>query len=204
VTTTCFAISAKRYALIRDNRLLHVVDASEEADDAPDEPRLTLEVEDLVDRSEHGLGLYLDPTNPEAPQRDEQDRRVWMSEAWDWILERRPDLPEWSASYALTRFTVSTARVQDWFRSYNKSLSRERWVRPGSFGLLAHASLGFGALPAGRFQRPRTIVTHANGRFSPGMTAERARLPRKREGGDSDSIRRRLQDLGHCCRHRVS
>jgi hypothetical protein len=53
------------------------------------------------------------------------------------------------ASYALTRFTVSTARVQDWFRGYNKPLPRERWVRPGSFGLLAHASPGFGDSTAG-------------------------------------------------------
>ena len=155
---TCFAISAKRYALFRDDGLLRVVDASEEADVAVDEPQQVLDSEDLVDRSEHGLGRYLDPIDPEEPQRDEQGRRVWMSQAWDWILGRRAELPEWERSYALTRFTVSTARVQDWFRRYNDALPRERWVQPGSFGLIAHPSPTFrdfsrGELPAAPYDR---------------------------------------------------
>lgn len=60
-----YAISAKRYCLFRYDEHGQPV---------------------LVDWSEHGLGLYLDPTDPENPRRDEQGRRIWLKEAWDWIV----------------------------------------------------------------------------------------------------------------------
>jgi hypothetical protein len=154
---TCYAISAKRYALVRDGELLDVIDVPDEVD-SYQEPSTGIDREVLVDRSEHGLGLYLDPSNPEEPQRDEQGRRVWITRSWEWILGRRADLPEWSQELALTRFTVSTARVSEWFRRYNNEQPAKSRVRPGSFGLLAHPSPMFRvfsgeALPAAPYDR---------------------------------------------------
>jgi hypothetical protein len=153
---TCFAISAKRYVLLRDEGLVRVFDVPAELDAADDEP--FEDGETVVDRSEHGLGLYLDPTNPDDPQRDDQDRRVWITQAWEWILGRRSSLPTWAREFALTRFTVSSPRVSDWFKRYNDSHSLSERVRPGSFGLLAHPSpffraLSGGALPAAPYDR---------------------------------------------------
>jgi hypothetical protein len=134
------------------------VDISAEVDAADDLPATDLDPEALVDRSEHGLGLYLDPTSPDDPQRDERGRRVWISQAWEWILGRWQALPGWSSEFALTRFTVSTARVSDWFRAYNSSRPPDQRVRPGSFGLLSHPTplfhaLSNNALPAAPYDR---------------------------------------------------
>ncbi len=91
--------------------------------------------EELADWSEHGLGAYMDPSGrkPED-QRDEEGRRIWIREAWEWIianaLGRETPPPAWAERPALTRFTVSSPRLAGWF-SHSA-------VRPGSFGLLAH------------------------------------------------------------------
>lgn len=71
---------------------------------------------------------------------------MWITEVWEWILGQRSSLPAWSKEFALTRFTVSTARVSDWFRRYNQEQSAGGRVRPGSFGLLAHPSSMFRSL----------------------------------------------------------
>jgi hypothetical protein len=124
---TCHAISAKRYALVREGSVVGLVDTHDETAEAIEESGESVETGELLDRSEHGLGLYLDPMSPDEPRTDSHGRRIWISTAWEWILGRRRDLPRWAESLALTRFTVSTSRVADWLRSYNDSLPRERW-----------------------------------------------------------------------------
>ena len=155
----CYAISAKRYALYRlgaDGRpsVVAAKDTHEEAAEADE----VGEEQELADWSEHGLGMYLDPISPERPQRDEKKRRIWMRQAWEWVLapEGTPP-PEWASTYALTRFTVSSPRVQLWFRGYDVAAPKEKRVRPGTFGLLAHPSgfvsdLSGDALPATTYE----------------------------------------------------
>jgi hypothetical protein len=118
------------------------------------------EEEGLVDWSEHGLGLYVAPTDPETPRRDEEGRRVWIREAWEWVLGRASEapLPPWTETYALTQFTVSGPRIAGWFKGYDASRHREERIRPGSFGLLAHpvgflGGLSGGALPASPYEQ---------------------------------------------------
>src|SRR5262249_2109191 len=85
----CYAISAKRYCLYRPTRSggKEIVAAIDDpaADEAP-----TGTEELLADWSEHGLGLYLDPTadDPDRPRRDRKGRRLWVAQAWRWILRR--------------------------------------------------------------------------------------------------------------------
>ncbi len=100
----------------------------------------------LVDWSEHGLGLYLDPLNPERQRRDEQGRRIWIKEAWEWILRDAlaPDasMPTWGDRFALTRFTISGPHVAGWFAGFDRHRPPSDRIRPGSFGLLAHTNYG--------------------------------------------------------------
>src|SRR6266545_1898311 len=155
----CYAISAKRYALYRLEAdgapsLVTSVDAHEEAAEAEE----LSEDQGLADWSEHGLGLYLDPIDPDRPQRDERKRRIWMRQAWDWVLSPEGTaLPEWASTYALTRFTVSSPRVQRWFAGHDVAVPKAERVRPGTFGLLAHptgivAPVSADALPAATYE----------------------------------------------------
>jgi hypothetical protein len=147
-----YVISAKRYALYRgraDGTPVFV--AARDRDDAPDDEAID-DAETLSDWSEHGLGLYVDPlpTTDGTPQRDAENRRLWMRQAWEAILTRAhgvtPRTPSWAGRYALTRFTVASPTLADWFR-YEQDEQQEptdvdhqadERVRPGSFGLLAH------------------------------------------------------------------
>ena len=161
---TCYAISAKRYVLYLTDehdrlRLLEVIDQPDDdtrADDIPDSGELT-------DWSEHGLGLYLDPTatDPDESHRDLAGRRLWTREAWQWLLDDAhgtiPKTPDWFDRFAVTRFSLSRPRTAAWFDGYNTERSRREHIRPGSFGLLAHPQPGFehptsGALPAAPYE----------------------------------------------------
>ncbi|MGH2965985.1 MAG: hypothetical protein ACRDMH_11470 [Solirubrobacterales bacterium] len=145
----CYVISAKRYALYRVGRggRPEIVAAHDQEDVATDEPAADSDA--LTDWSEHGLGMYLDPTSkdPDRPQRDKQGRRVWIRQIWERILAGldRPDpaLPEWAERYALSRFTVSSPEIGKWFKGFNRSRDRVDQIRPGSFGLIAHPDAAF-------------------------------------------------------------
>jgi hypothetical protein len=141
---TCFAISAKRYALYRktDGRVEfeRVMDRHEDSAGSDEEAQAADLDGALEDWSEHGLGLYLDPRNPAAPTHDDKNRRIWMREAWEWIVRDDPlaSMPEWTSRLALTRFTVSSPKLRAWFSGFDDSVpSRER-IRPGAFGLIGH------------------------------------------------------------------
>jgi hypothetical protein len=144
----CYAISAKRYALYRHDVHGKPDLAAGNHDDTPnDEP--TTDEDSLTDWSEHGLGMYLDPTTeiPGQPQRDEQGRRQWIRETWEWVLTSRSDqhtpMPAWAQHYALSRFTVSSPTLGKWFEGYNAIRPPEKQIRPGSFGLIAHPDPAF-------------------------------------------------------------
>jgi hypothetical protein len=153
----CYAISAKRYALYHlhqeSPQLVGVRDQPDEDANSDEDP------DDYVDWSEHGLGLYLDPTSvdPDASARDARGRRLWVRTAWEWILNdahsRSARLPKWAERFAVTRFTVSGPRTAEWFDGYNQTRSRDEHIRPGSFGLIAHPAAGFTGRPAAPYER---------------------------------------------------
>jgi len=88
-TATCFAISAKRYALYTAR---------------PDGT-----VDQLVKTSEHGLGHLLNPADPSSDDRD------WIGQAWRWLItstvasDRAPAVePAWLDRPAVARTTISS------------------------------------------------------------------------------------------------
>jgi len=157
----CYVISAKRYILYRvrgtDVDLVSVVDDEADTDDGSPVDS------DLVDWSEHGLGLYLDPTGDVAKGglRDGEGRRTWIREAWTWVLRRalggEPEFPAWANLPAVTRFTISKPTVAAWFAGRDAGLAWSHRMRPGSFGLIAHpdpflAAASGQPLPAAPFE----------------------------------------------------
>lgn len=140
----CYAIATKRYALYHSTtsgpRLVTVIDEPEESA-ADEETAPDLVGDAMVDWSEHGLGLYLDPTDEQS--RDGQGRRKWISDAWQWILtaaltDVALPLPSWANRYALTQFTVSSPRHARWFRLAETGSHKGGKPRPFGFGLLGH------------------------------------------------------------------
>ncbi len=111
-----YAISAKRYVLF-------------EYDNAG---------QPFIDRrrhkwSEHGLGLYLNPTDPESADRG------WMRQVWQYLLDEahglRPALPEWADRPALTKTVVSSPFIARALRYYNAGKSYTEQVKPFNFVL---------------------------------------------------------------------
>jgi hypothetical protein len=110
--------------------------------------------------------MYLDPTTDAdgEPQRDDQGRRRWIRETWDWILANRTaqtaPMPAWARRYALSRFTVSSPALGDWFKGYNAQQPHENQIRPGSFGLIAHPDPAFYiSREAGERRAPSALPT---------------------------------------------
>jgi hypothetical protein len=155
---TCYAISAKRYLLYRPDvgRGSELVDVG----DGPEEEASDDESAEMTDWSEHGLGLYLAPEVDARgrPLRDAKGRRTWVRDAWTWVLAdaaaASPTLPPWAAHPALTRFTISSPALADWFRGRDRDLPHADRMRPGGFGLLAHPSGGDAAnrMPASPYE----------------------------------------------------
>ncbi len=156
-----YVISAKRYALFRLDAARSPELVDWEDDDGEDE---RVDVSELADWSEHGLGLYQSPLVDERkrPLRDADGRLVWIREAWTWVLEcalgRNLPLPAWASAYALTQFSLSTPNAAEWFKGRDAAVAPKERMRPGSFGLLAHphrflAGLTNTAQPAAAFER---------------------------------------------------
>jgi hypothetical protein len=120
----CQVIAAKRYALYRNRTA---------------SPNAVIEAEDIVSWSEHGLGLYQDPT----PGHTTPDgKREWMRNVWLHILNRRLEQAGEVAPalncYAITRFTISSPDMLTWFSQADHGQIRADLLRPGSFGMIAH------------------------------------------------------------------
>ncbi len=139
----CYAIASKRYALYHPNlhgpQLVHLTDEPEEAATDSESAPGGLDAA-IVDRSEHGLGLYLDPSDD---QRRDKNGRLWTRDAWQWLLttaltDAALRLPVWADRYALTQFSVSSPRHADWFRLPESGSHAEGKPRPFGFGLLGH------------------------------------------------------------------
>ncbi len=141
----CYAIASKRYALYRPTgsgpQLVQLTDEHQES--ATDtETEVAPEIGDVSmgGWSEHGLGLYLDPT--EEQHRDNRGR-LWIHDAWQWLLTSAltgtsPPLPGWADRYAVTQFSISTPRHASWFQLLDTGGHTPGKPRPFGFGLLGH------------------------------------------------------------------
>ena len=129
----CYAISAKRYALYRTrpDGNPNCSRAQRSAEDAL-RRRSDDDEDSLTDWSEHGLGMYLDPTtkNREKPQRDEEGRGAMDPRSLGLDPRERAGnaspQPAWAQRYALTRFTVSSPALAGWFKGYDRSPAPRR------------------------------------------------------------------------------
>lgn len=120
----CLAISAKRYALFLwpKNRM----------------PQLLREGKNNAkDRwSRHGLGHLLNPTDPDASDRD------WTAAVWEMIIRKscgfRPTESKFKHLPAIGRTTVSSPGLMKSFESLNVGKPYSEQVKPFNFLLTAH------------------------------------------------------------------
>jgi hypothetical protein len=119
-TGICYAISAKRY----------VVYSQDDSGDLQ-----------ILDPKEHGLGAYLDPLTSSQERRDANGNRIWINEAWGWILaaHHNPDvaLPTWADRPAVSPITISSTALWRPFRLRNRGRSWVDQIKPFNFLMVA-------------------------------------------------------------------
>lgn len=101
-------------------------------------------------RSEHGLGQYFDPRDPEAHEvaAEEKDQNCgWIADAWrGWVEETlgrpAPSPPAWHHRPALIRLTLSTPTLLDPFMTEQANRSYADQVKPFNFCLRAEVVAG--------------------------------------------------------------
>jgi hypothetical protein len=152
----CFAVSAKRYALfLRSPDGEPVLLRAPTADD--EEGRLqafkTGSANNSDDRwSEHGLGHLLNPTDPDA------DDREWIAQVWLNIIRRALVLPGNAIGFeslpAVGQLAISSPPLLDPFEALNRRKHYRNQVKPFNFLSTCHVrpfGHPYGAVPE-RFQ----------------------------------------------------
>jgi hypothetical protein len=114
----CYAISAKRYVL-----LMRGSKASFR----------------ICDKREHGLGLYVNPTEPDAADRE------WIDTVWKGIVTQdafgQPyHWPDWVHRPAATQLTVSAPSLLRPFKTVNAKKSYADQVKPFNFLVTVHVA----------------------------------------------------------------
>ncbi len=149
-----YSIARKRYALFNlgsrgDVLLRWTVDGDEIEDGLETEVRKY---------SQHGLGAYEAPRDPETGKRISK----WERDVWHYLIDRAMgravDLPAWVHQPALTRVRISTPDQLRWFEPYNRTASGEEKPYPERvkpFNFLGHPMpKPLTALPDGVSQTP--------------------------------------------------
>jgi hypothetical protein len=135
----CFAyvISAKRYALFRYNE-----------SGTPIVPEF---IDGKSAYTEHGLGLYLNPTDIESADRS------WIRQTWQYVVSKAhgipTDMPAWAGNPALIRSAVTSPNLMRWFDDWNTGKRYAEQVKPFGFMLLCSEYNPFGET-ARRFIAP--------------------------------------------------
>jgi hypothetical protein len=145
----CLAISAKRYALFLRNadgdlQLLRCSCPFCGGKNKPgviqcenDKCRKPVHVNNKEDRwSEHGLGLFLNPTDPESEDRE------WIAQAWLSIIRRALRLPTTALGIeslpAVGQITVSSPAVMKPLTKLNEGKRYPDQIKPFNFLLTCH------------------------------------------------------------------
>jgi hypothetical protein len=125
-----YTLARRRPALAR------VIDLDDRENAQPsDEP---VQLDELADAKQHGLGHLLNPTDPDDESRD------WTAQLWEHIVrtdalgQDAPE-PDWLDRPAVGRFNVSTALLLGAFPRFNRGKPHWRQVRPFNFLLVAHS-----------------------------------------------------------------
>lgn len=120
---------------------------------------------EIAKRSEHGLGRYLDPISPNQDRRDRHGHRIWISEAWHWVLRHHEDdttpMPEWASRPALSRVTVSSPLLARPFTAPDRGRPWRERIKPFNFLLVATID-PFGYPPGADPTRFRLIAPYTN------------------------------------------
>jgi hypothetical protein len=113
----CYGVSAKRYALYTWD---------EDGDPVFDENHPP---------SQHGLGHFLNPTDPDSDDRD------WITDLWRIIVRRAQGRstaePPWLSRPTLVRTTVTSTPVRRAFRRFNEGRTYRDQIKPFNFLLTA-------------------------------------------------------------------
>jgi len=140
-TSTCYAISAKRYALynVADGEIRFI---------------------EGHPPSEHGLGQLRNP-DPSSPPK------AWIQTIWRIVLGRvhglEVELPQWLNRPTMLRTTVSSKFVLRAFGILNRGRPYREQVKPFNFMLTAVGAKPPAAVPWGdRFRLVAPYETHAN------------------------------------------
>ncbi len=140
------AISAKRYALYHlRNGNPHIIGFSDEADtentgEPTDQDNTRI---DVVKRSEHGLGLYMNPLVQNANDEKDAHDPNWYEQAWEYMIRKHvlgQDVPEptWFNLPAMSRFPIRTLHTWKSLDAFNADLRPDKQIRPFNFYLAAH------------------------------------------------------------------
>jgi hypothetical protein len=122
----CLAISAKRYALFHWPKT--------------EKPELLREgSNNKKDRwSRHGLGHLLNPTDPDASDRN------WTAAVWEMIVRKscgfQSTRPKFASLPAIGRITVSSPGLMKSFESLNAGKPYSQQIKPFNFLLSAHVT----------------------------------------------------------------
>jgi hypothetical protein len=119
-TGMCYAVSARRYVVYNQDEAGKIK---------------------VLKRSEHGLGAYLDPLTRSQERRDSHGNRIWIDEAWDWILDahNNPEapLPAWADRPAVSRIAISSPALWRPFACCNCGRSWADQIKPFNFLMVA-------------------------------------------------------------------
>jgi hypothetical protein len=111
-----FAISAKRYALYHMDGNRVIIDKN----------------------SEHGLGHLLNPTDPDAEDKQ------WITQVWRYIIATQlaavnGEEPSWLDRPAISRYSVSQVSLLRTFDKINEGKPYSQRIKPANFILVGHA-----------------------------------------------------------------
>jgi hypothetical protein len=184
VEATChgFMVSAKRYTLFHY--------------DEQGRPIVPEKVDGKEAYSGHGLGPYLNPTDPESEDIG------WIRQTWQYILNEahglKPPDPPWFDRPAMTRITVSSPHVMRSLDSLNEGKNYAEQVKPFNF-ILSTTENGVDAIEQGR-PKQRYIAPYTSnpaGWESPEWTWHNANDPGAEPiGGDRFPFRRMRAIIG--------
>ncbi|MGO8870618.1 MAG: hypothetical protein ACLQPH_04315, partial [Acidimicrobiales bacterium] len=128
-TANCFAVSAKRYAL-------YDLDSNGDPVFGPDHKV-----------SEHGLGHFLNPTDPDSEDRN------WIKDIWQRVLMeahgKEFEIPKWLNRPTMVRTTVTSPPVLRAFRHLNEGRPYADQVKPFNFVLTAAGAKPPAGIPLG-------------------------------------------------------
>lgn len=144
-----YAISSKRYTLYRETDTS--VDIVELPKKLIEEDTIKASREDAVDiskRTEHGLGAYLDPRDPDLVEV--KGKRRWVDEVWKYLIRKEqwdhsphgdddegPPRPDWVERPALVKKAISTWNVYAALSGWNGGKPYRDQVKPFNFHLVA-------------------------------------------------------------------